>query len=435
MGNVERQAAARKAYYAKKNIQKALPEIEFVKTPERQIQVKVKKISPIKSATSIKSSDLYSDANFELRDQFEFDIDKENERSETGIVVSREGIDNWKLELASARFIFDRDTSEAYTDTEFKELFKKKDPNYGLPIVDQFEYENVTYHEADEFKRGARKLAYNIGETHVLSSWANGIIVFVANAYNYEDAKGRKNRDKMNYTWYFSADTKRNFNTDVQNKIVGKGRKLLLDNVQRFTTGRYYCEISNDKGVTRTMPHYVNVYRDGRIVELTGGAENNIPLGRFEWAPIKTTADFDKKHPKLRPYKDYILEEETWVPMQYNSQANAYERADLASPDKTPGKTPWNTNEKIKWVKENSMKGNTIDPGYGRKMGYWKYSVGSIVYWSDSDGIVSFFNVQKYYRHREEMGYKKDFSQVEVFNKKQNNPYYLKNDNIAQYRG
>ena len=184
MNYKQRQAAARKAYYARKrngrknvsrvvypNKNKAATEIEFIKTPERQIRVKVKEISPIKSATSVKADDLHSDAEFVLRDQFEFDIDKENERSESGVIVSREGIDTEFLELASARFIFDRDTSEAFTPTKFTELVISRDPNYGLPIVDQFEYENVTYHEADENVKGARKLAFNLGETHVLSSW------------------------------------------------------------------------------------------------------------------------------------------------------------------------------------------------------------------------------------------------------------------------
>ena len=36
--------------------------------------------------------------------------------------------------------------------------------------------------------------AYNLGETHILSSWANGNIVVVVNAHNYEDKKGRKNK-------------------------------------------------------------------------------------------------------------------------------------------------------------------------------------------------------------------------------------------------
>ena len=416
------------------NLDRKLPVRKFEKTPERQIRVQTEPISPIKSATGIKGDSLYSDKNFVLIEKFEFAIDNDNnERSDTGIIISREGIDEWKLEIASARFIFDRDLTERFSDVEFEELSKYEKPNYGTPIIDQFEYENVTYHEANKDIKGARKLAYNLGETHVLSSWANGTVVFVCNAYNYEDKRGDKDRELLQYTWYFSADTNRNFNTDVQMRVVGKGRKIILNDVQRSSVGRYFCEISNDKGVTRSKSHYLNAYRDGRIVELMGGEKNSIPLGRYEWEDISTTKTFDKRHPKLQPYKDYILEEEKWVKMVWNPEIKSYERDDIARTNQTPGRRPWNTNKKIRWVKENSMKGNVISSNLQRKQGYWKYNDSQTVYWSDSQDVYSFPDPPTYYDHREEMGYKRDFSDINVFNRNQNNPYFLDNDTVKAY--
>tara|TARA_R110001592_G_scaffold1578_9_gene9312 strand:+ start:259 stop:1524 length:1266 start_codon:yes stop_codon:yes gene_type:complete len=415
------------------NLDRRLPSRKFVKTAGRQIRVQEDLVSPIKSATAIKGDNLHSDKDFVLRQSFEFEIDKKNKRSDTGIIISKEGVDDWKLEIASARFIFDRDLTERFNETGFTELQDVEKPNYGTPIIDQFEYENVTYHESNKEIAGARRLAFNLGETHVLSSWANGTIVFVCNAYNYEDAREDKNRDLLQFTWYFSAETSRNFNTDVQMKVVGKGRKLLLNDVQRGVVGRYFCEISNDKGVTRSLNHYVNVYRDGKIVELMGGEKKDIPLGRYEWEDVATTKTFDQRHPKLRPYKDYIIEEEKWVRMVWNPEQKSYERSDIARSNRAPSRRPWNTNKKIQWVKENSMKGNSVESDRQRKQGYWKYNDNTTVYWSDSQDVYSFPDPPTYYEHREEMGYKQDFSNIEVFNRNENNPYLLNDDTVKAY--
>ena len=408
-------------------------EREIVKSPGRQISIHTYGQSPIRSATAIKGDSLYEDPSFQLRDKFEFDIDNENPRSNTGMIISRENIDKWRLELASARYIFDRNLSEKFTDVEFTELTANEDISYGVPIIDQFEYENVTQHISDPSIAGARRLAYNIGEPYVLSSWANGNIVFVINAYNYENKKGKKNRENIQYTWYFSADIKRNFDIDVQMKVIGRGRKLFLSNVQRSTTGRYFCEVTNDKGVSRTIAQYVNVYRDGVIIESMGGPDNNIPLGRYYWGDISTTKGYDIRHPKTRPHKDYILEEEKWVDMEYNPERKTFERKDLVRANGGVDRRPWNTNDKISWVKENSMKGNTTQLDLQRKQGYWKYIDGDDIYWSDSNGVYAFENSAIYLDHREEMGYKKDFSDITSFNRSQNNPYILDDDNIIEY--
>ncbi len=156
----------------KRNKRKFLRDVKISKTPGRQIIVRGKPVSPIRAATAIKGDSLYSDPNYALRDSFEFDIDKNNERNGVGIIISRENVDDWKLELASARYIFEQDMSERFTDVKFTELEKAEAPVYGTPIIDQFEYENVTFREANKDKGGGWKLAYDLGEPHILDMGA-----------------------------------------------------------------------------------------------------------------------------------------------------------------------------------------------------------------------------------------------------------------------
>lgn len=405
---------------------------KFTKGKDRSILIRGERVSPIKSATGIIADSLYSDKSYQLREQFEFDIDKDNPRSDTGIIISRENIDNWKLEIASARYIFDKDTSERFGDTSFSELLPQRpEVRYGAPIIDQFEYENCRYYLADKNKGGANKLAADLGETHVLSLSANDTLVMVCNAYNFETEKRGKDRETLQFTWYFSADVNRNFDTDTQNKVVGKGRKLILESAQRAQTGRYWCEVSNDKGTTKTVPEYLSVWRPGYIEQLFGGEKNDIPLGKYQW--VNRGKDYDVTNPPTGNYKDYIIEEEKWVRMQWNAEANSFERADIARPNSSAGKRPWNSNEKINWIKNNSMKGNTIESNLQRKQGYWKYNDNATVYWSDSQGVYSFPNAPTYYDHREDMGYERDWSDIETYNRTENNPYILENDTITAY--
>ena len=79
------------------------------------------------------------------------------------------------------------------------------------------------------------------------------------------------------------------------------------------------------------------------------------------------------------------------------------------------------------------MKGNIIQSNLQRKQGYWKYTDGDDIYWSDSNGVYTFENTAIYLDHREEMGYKKDFSDITSLNRSQNNPYMLDDDNIIEY--
>ena len=80
------------------NKKKIIRTQKFTKGKDRSILIQSERVSPIKSATGIIADSLYSDKSYQLREQFEFDIDKDNPRSDTGIIISRENIDNWKLE-------------------------------------------------------------------------------------------------------------------------------------------------------------------------------------------------------------------------------------------------------------------------------------------------------------------------------------------------
>mgnify|MGYP003117925045 FL=1 len=426
----------------KRNKRKFLRDVNISKTKGRQIIVRGKPVSPIRAATAIKGDSLYSDSNYVLRDSFEFDIDKDNERNGVGIIISREDVDDWKLELASARYIFEQDMTERFTDVKFTELEKAEAPVYGTPIIDQFEYENVTFREANKEKGGGWRLAYDLGEPHILDMGANDTLVMVVNAFNYEDKKGRKNRENLQYTWYFSAEPKRNFDTDVQNKVIAKGRKLSIYNIQRSGTGRYMCEVTNDKGVSRTIAQFVSVWRPGRIKEMMGGAEKDIPLGKFEWED--TNKSYDKQKPPTRPFMNYDLEQEKWVRLRFNPETKEYESADAVSPGRAVNKRPWNFNRKIDWIKKNSMKGNTISSKQQRKQGYWRIAGDSTVYWSDSGDVYRFLPPQEqgvdqfergrrletYYNHREEMGYERDFSEIENLSPNSPNPYLTDGEDI-----
>ena len=56
----------------------------------------------------------------------------------------------------------------------------------------------------------------------------------VVNAYNYEDKKGRKNRDNIQYTWKFSSYHPEG--PQHIDRIIGTDRKLILENIQRHQT-------------------------------------------------------------------------------------------------------------------------------------------------------------------------------------------------------
>ena len=108
------------------------------------------------------------------------------------------------------------------------------------------------------------------------------------------------------------------------------------------------CEITNDKGVSRTVAQFVSVWRPGRIKEMMGGPEMDIPLGRFEWED--TNKSYDKQKPPTRPFMNYDLEQEKWVRLRYNPETSDFESADAVSPGRAVNKRPWNFNKKIQKI-------------------------------------------------------------------------------------
>ena len=121
--------------------------------------------------------------------------------------------------------------------------------------------------------------------------------------------------------------------------------------------------------------------------------------------------------------------------MVWNHEIATFERSDLPSPGEPVNKRPWNHNEKVKWIKENSMKGNTISSNQNRKQGYWKFTNNNRIYWSDSQGITAFHNPSVFYAHRQEMGYNRDWSEITKITRgarmDSNNPFMMRGDEVT----
>ena len=90
------------------------------------------------------------------------------------------------------------------------------------------------------------------------------------------------------------------------------------------------------------------------------------------------------------------------------------------------------------------MSGNTISSNQQRKQGYWRISGTNTIYWSDSNDVYRFLSPQQqgvdqfergrrletYYDHREEMGYERDFSDIENLSSNSQNPYLMDGEDI-----
>ena len=82
----------------KNNKRKFVRDVNISKTPQRQIIVRGKPVSPIRAATAIKGDDLHSDKNYVLREKFEFDIDRPDLID--SLLSALDGIDNGLIEQA-----------------------------------------------------------------------------------------------------------------------------------------------------------------------------------------------------------------------------------------------------------------------------------------------------------------------------------------------
>ena len=82
------------------------------------------------------------------------------------------------------------------------------------------------------------------------------------------------------------------------------------------------------------------------------------------------------------------------------------------------------------------MKGNHIGNKTNRKQGYWKFTDSNTIYWSDSSGVTSFHNPSVYYRHRDEMGYPRNWSEISKITRGMrdydNNPFMVMGDKVTQ---
>lgn len=403
--------------------------IETVITKEgKEIQVSRIRKSAIKSATGIVDTGLYSDANYKLRDQFEFGIDKNNTRSEAGTIISRENIDTDMLTLASARYVFERNTWNKFTDssfTEFKEL--GTDIKYGAPLIDQLEWQNVNWVKARVDGKTANseyaKMANDLGETELLKINSNHNFVIVANAYNYTDKRGKKNRDNLTFTWKFSSG-ENNHTVNVLDKVVGHGRRLIIENAQRAHIGRYTCEVSNDKGRTFTISKYLFVYRPGDIVSKKSKvAGEEIETGGKFWTDTDKT--WNKKYTRFDDMMDYSLEDEKWYSMYWNTNGKKFERKNLRT---AINKRPGFHDKKIKHIKKTMFGKGQI--AKVREHGYWKYAGDPTVYWSDSIEVIEFSDSAVYFEHREQLGYEEDWTEIDTITSGHPNKYLLDGDHI-----
>jgi len=393
----------------------------------RDIKTVHSRNTSIRSATGIAAPTLHVDNKYKLRDEFEFKLDERNKRTPAGTILSREGIDKDKLVIAAARFVFERGTWGKFTDSDFTELTDgKEDRVYGAPIVDQFEWGNVDYSKAA--LEGARwpvpaKMAHDLGEKSIIDIKANKNVVLVANAYNYEDKRERKNRSNISYTWKFSS-SELNYDVSVIDKVVGTGRKLIIEDAQRANTGRYTCEISNDKGRSYTHTQYLFVYRPGKLEkEMIEVAGTEIDSGRKYWVD-RDNGKWNKDNTKYDDMKDYSVEDEMWYDMVWSTESKEWQRKDLGvSIDKRAGQS-----EKINYVKRMLIGSDNISRQ--RSQGYWKYSGDEYIYWSDSVDVSKFTSDTLYFEHRDQLGYPEDYTDIQTIPDGGPNPYILTNDNI-----
>lgn len=401
------------------------------KGPENEITVIHQRSSPIQSATGIEGNLLWEDKRYELRNEYLFEGDKKNNRTASGTIISRENIDKWELDLEAARYVFDKEAWEKHTDVEITELKDDSEIQYSNPIIDQDEFRNVGFYRAkvgESNATGAEKFAAKVNEDFVLSIAANRTAVLVVNAYNYEDKKGKKNRDNIQYIWRFSTY----YDTGPQHidRVIGTDRKLLLENIQRHHTGWYTCDITNDKGVTQTATKMVLCWRTGTTKEITIKQGNEkIGTGRFEFIPdsgilwwTKKTNNpqtYNERYKKTDSHWDYDLSTERWVFMTWRGGEQWATATSLAV---SFGK-PWIYNEKIKWIKDNSMKGNQFGVTNYRKQGYWKYENNLAIFWSDPVGVVKFKTESSYFTHRKEMSYPRDWSLITILKPADQNPF------------
>ena len=435
---------------AKKAEAKAPPKPEIVEVV-KDLEIDV----PISNAVRLLSgidSNLNVD-EYSLQKDYDYPIDeKDNRRNNNEVILSKEGGKrNNPLIIASARLVFEKATMKKFVDVEIKELvdpksvkvqIKKNVLKYGTPKIDQFEWGGLRMIRVDNYKSLAYSrqwsateiqeltaMAKSEGEKNVFTNRANTTFSFVADAYNYKDDKDRKSRANIKFTWKFTSSAN-NYDVSVQNKIVHLGRVLRITNCQRHHTGRYTCEITNDKGNSYTKTVYVVIHRTGRVaaeeVEIAGV---KIPNGRRFW--VDTNPAYDKKFIwSERFLPKYDLRKEAWVREKWDGE-KFIEMTAGGFGNTGAGSGTESATRMSRIALNNKFKGQTSTKD--RDFGYWRLPGSHDIYFSNSKGVIRFSNGYAMLKHKFDNDMPLNFGSIDDIEKGESTRYTKVGDEITIY--
>jgi len=421
--------------------------VEIVKDPEIDIPISdaVKLLSGIDSNLSV---DEYS-----LQKDYDYPIDEnDNERSTNEIILSKEGGKrNYPLIIASARLVFEKTTMKKFVDVEIKELvdpksvkvqIKKNVLKYGTPKIDQFEWGGLRMIQVDNYKslpysrqwsvleiQQLTAMAKEEGEKNVFTNRANTTFSLCADAYNYKDDKGKKNRANIKYTWKFTS-SQNNYDVSVQNKIVHLGRVLRITNCQRHHTGRYTCEITNDKGASYTKSIYIVIHRTGRAVAVEMNINGTmIPNGRKMWQD--TNPGYDKKFVwDERFLPKYNLKKEAWV--RETKVGDKFVEMTAGGVGNKGAGTGTEAATRMSRIKLNvKFKGQTSTKD--RDFGYWRLPGSHDIYFSNAKKVIKFSNGFAMLHHKFANDMPLNFGSIDDIEKGESTRYTKVGDEITIY--
>lgn len=421
--------------------------VEVIKDPEVDV--------PISDAVRLLSgidSNLKVD-DYSLQKEYEYPIDdNDNERSVNKVILSKEGGKrNYPLILGSARLVFEKATMEKFVDVEIKELvdpksvkvqIKKNVLKYGTPKIDQFEWGGLRMIQVDNYKSLPYSRQWSVkeiaqltamakeeGEKNVFTNRANTTFSLCADAYNYKDDKGNKNRENIKFTWKFTSSTN-NYDVSVQNKIVHLGRVLRITNCQRHHTGRYTCEITNDKGASYTKTIYVVIHRTGRAVAIEMNINGTmVPNGKYKWQDTNPAYDkkfiWDKRHLPL-----YDLKKEAWVrEVKVGDKFVVMTQGGAGTGGPGTGTESATRMSRIKL--NNKFKGETSTKD--RDFGYWRLPGSHDIYFSSSKGVIKFISGYAMLHHKFANDMPLNFGSIDDIEKGESTRYTKVGDEITIY--
>ena len=402
----EKIMAARKKEEEVKKTKPPKPKVvEVIKDPEIDV--------PISDAVRLLSgvdSNLKVD-DYSLQEEYDYPIDfKDNRRNNNEVILSKEGGKrNHPLKIASARVVFEKATMKKFVDVEIKELvdpksvkvqIKKNTLKYGTPKIDQFEWWGLRMIRVDNYKslsysrqwspfeiKQLTQMAKDEGEKHVWTNRANSNFCLAVDAYNYKDDKGKPHRGNIKYTWKFTSSAN-NHVRDVQNKVMTHGRVLAIYNCQRHHTGRYTCEITNDKGNSYTKTIYVVIHRTGHTKAIETEVNGvKIPTGKKVW--VDTNPGYDKRykfHERHAPI--YNLITESWRQQSWNGTTFELREENVHTEVKT----------NMKRIALNKKRKDTSTTQ--RDYGYWRLPGSHDIYFSNDAGVIKFKSGWAHLHHK-----------------------------------